>query len=95
MKRFLFLSSAIALTLISCKKEYTCSCVQTVTTSAYEQYGTYHPQATTANTFSNTIKAKQDEVESKCKKGENLNIQTYGTGEAQRTVTETVTCEVL
>jgi len=94
MKHILFILTIFSFTLLSCKKDYTCSCVQTYTTTAYVQYGTHHPQSTTVSSFSNTYKAKKDEAESICKKSESLNIQNYGSGESFRTATETVTCEV-
>jgi hypothetical protein len=92
MFRISFIFSVIFFTLVSCKKEYTCSCQQTYITTAYTQYGTYYPQSTTSNSFQNTFKDKEDGAIRKCKNIEKLSINTYGTGQAQRTSTETVEC---
>jgi hypothetical protein len=92
MYRICFVFLIFCLTLVSCKKEYTCSCQQTYITTAYTQYGTYYPQSTTSNSFQNTFKGKEDEVTRNCKNFEKLSINTYGSGQAQRTSTETVEC---
>lgn len=84
----------LSFTLASCKKEYTCKCTQTYITTGYTQFGTYHPQSTTASTFQNTFKAKKDDAETSCKNFERVTINTYGSGESQRTATETVECEL-
>lgn len=95
MLRFTFLVLALSFTLVSCKKNYTCSCVQTVTTTAYTQYGTYYPQKTTANTFKNFLKNTEDKAESACKNFENFRMDNYGSGESYRTTTESTECELL
>ncbi len=84
----------IGAALLSCKKEYTCSCQQTYITTAYIQYGNYHPQSTISSSFKNTYKAKEDDARTSCKNFEKVAINTYGTGESQRTATETVVCEL-
>jgi hypothetical protein len=94
MLRILGFLSLFSLTFTSCKKDYTCACQQTVTTTAYTQYGTYYPQKTDINTFKNFTKTKKDKADSWCKNFENVRANTYGTGESQRTVTEVTTCEV-
>lgn len=92
--RILFLFVFFSLGLVSCKKEYTCSCLQTYITTAYTQYGTFHPQSTTASEFKNAYKGKDEDAKSFCRSFERINIDTYGSGEAQRTATETVECEL-
>lgn len=94
MKRLTLFIALSSLALLSCKKDYTCACQQTVTTTAYMQYGTYYPQKTDIYTFKNFTKTKKDKADSWCKSFENVRANTYGTGESQRTVTEVTTCEV-
>lgn len=94
MKRiivFLMLSSLLA---VSCKKDYTCSCATTVVTTAYTQYGVYHPQQTDIYPFKNTWKSKEDDAIKRCKDFEKVQASTWGSGEAQRTMTETTACEL-
>lgn len=80
--------------LVSCTKEYTCSCQQTYVTTGYMQYGTYKPQTTTSSNFKNTFSGKEDDALKSCKNFEKLTIDTYGSGESQRTATEIVECEL-
>lgn len=86
--------SILSVALISCKKDYTCSCQQTYITTGYTQYGVYHPQSTTSSNFKNTYKAKEDVAKTSCKNFERVTINTYGSGESHRTATETVECEL-
>lgn len=95
MKKLLFLFAISGgFMLSSCKKDFSCACVQTYTTTAYTQFGVYRPPTTSATTFRNTYEAKKDEGESICNGYESVTINTYGTGEAQYTATTTVTCEL-
>lgn len=94
MYRISLILLILSTTLVSCKKEYTCTCQQTYITTAYTQFGVFHPQSTSSSTFRNTFKAKKADAEQICRNSENLSINTYGTGEAQRTATETVECEL-
>lgn len=94
MTRNLLVFVLATLFLGSCKKDFSCSCVQTYTTTGYIQFGVYRPPTTTASTFRNTYTAKKDEGESMCNAYESLTINTYGTGESQYTATTTVTCEL-
>ncbi len=80
--------------LTSCKKEYTCSCQQTYVTTAYTQYGQFHPQSMSTTNFKNTWKLKEDAAKSNCKNYEKVSVNTYGSGESQRTATETIECEL-
>ncbi len=93
MKQYLIIFSLLSLAIVSCKKDYTCTCVQTSTTTAYTQYGVYHPQSITASTFRNTFKAKKDEAESICNNWESTTINSYGSGESHRTMSTIVSCE--
>lgn len=81
--------------IISCKKEYTCGCVQIVTVPAYTYGGEVHPQQVTINSFSNTFKSKKKDAESGCKQGESFNSypSTYA-DQGQGPTTEIVTCEL-
>lgn len=94
MFRLILIFSTLGITLLSCKKEYTCSCQQTVVTTPYIQFGVYYPQSTTSTGFKNTIKDKEDKAKSACKNYESVRINTWGSGESQRTTTETVECEL-
>lgn len=94
MIKLTFIFSILCVALISCKKNYTCSCQQTYITTAYTQYGVYHPQSTTSSNFKNTYKEKEAVANTKCKDFERVTINTYGSGESQRTATETIECEL-
>lgn len=94
MIRALFMLTIVSFTLLSCKKDYTCSCEQTYVTTAYTQYGVFHPQSTTASTFKNSFKDKEDKAKKSCKNFENYQVDTYGSGESQRTATTIVKCEL-
>lgn len=94
MIRTLLMLAVVGLSFTSCKKDYTCKCVQTYVTTAYTQYGIYHPQSTTASTYSNTFRGKEDDAESWCRNSESYSVNTYGSGEAQRTATTVVDCEL-
>lgn len=94
MMRPLFISILLVSTMISCKKDYTCTCVQTNVTTSYSEYGNYYPQTITSNTESNSLNSKKNDAASKCKKYDRINVETHGDGNSQRTVTETVTCEI-
>ena len=48
----------------SCKKEYTCGCVQTVTVPAYTYNGQDYPEQITINSFTNTFKSKKKDADS-------------------------------
>ncbi len=84
----------LGFSLTACKKEFSCACVQTYTTTGYTQFGVYRAPTTTATTFRNSYEAKKDEGESICNSYESVTINTYGTGEAQYTATNTITCEL-
>lgn len=95
MIRLFFPLVVLIVLTTSCKKDYTCSCVQTNTTTAYTQYGKFYPQKTDANTFKNTYRTrKKDEAITSCKNNESFRMDTYGSGESQRTVTFDISCEV-
>lgn len=94
MIRSIFILTFLIFTLISCKKDFTCSCMQTNVTSAYSEYGNYYPETTTSETYSNSINSKKNESESNCKKSDGVSTETYGSGVSQRTVTATVVCEI-
>lgn len=81
--------------VVACKKNYTCSCLQTVTYPAYSYNGEDHPQEVIMNSFTNTYKSKKKEAESDCKMGES--VKTYPSTYAQwgqAPTTEVVTCEL-
>jgi hypothetical protein len=83
------------LLLVSCKKNYTCSCLQTVTVPAYTNGGQYYPEQITMNTVTNTFKSTKKDSESGCKMGESVN--SYPSPYAaigQGPTLEIVTCEL-
>jgi hypothetical protein len=94
MIRTIFILAILSITIISCKKDYTCTCQQTYITTAYTQNGVYNPQSTTSSTFRNTYKMKEEKAESNCNGFEKVSINTYGSGASQRTSTETVECDL-
>lgn len=94
MIRSLFILTVLSFTLISCKKDYTCSCVQTIINSPKTQNANSLPESTIINNNSHPLRAKKGEAESKCKIDEMNTTETFGSGNNQRVTTETVTCEL-
>ena len=83
------------ISLVSCKKEYACECVQTVTTPAYTNNGTVHPQEITVNSVTNSFKSTKENADSACKQGES--ITSYPSPYAsigQGQTLETVSCSL-
>lgn len=83
------------LLITSCKKNYTCSCLQTVTVPAYTYNGQNYPQQISFNTFTNYFEAKEKEAESICNYGESVNSypSTYA-AQGQGQTIETISCEI-
>jgi hypothetical protein len=81
--------------LVSCKKDYTCSCVQTNTEPAYSYNGQDHPAVIRVNTITNTFKSKKKDAESGCKQGEYIHsyLSPYA-AQGQGPIVETLTCEL-
>ena len=96
MKRLNHFVLFLGIVLIcSCKKQYTCGCVQTVAVPAYSYNGQDYPEQITINSFTNTFKSKKKDAESGCKQGES--IKSYPSPYAawgQGPTVETVTCEL-
>ncbi len=81
--------------MVSCKKNYTCSCLQTVTVPAYTNGGVYHPEQITMNTITNTFTSTKKDSESGCKMGESIHSYTSPyEAQGQGPTVETVTCEL-
>jgi hypothetical protein len=81
---------------VSCKKNYTCTCVQTYNAPAYTYNGVDHPADIRINTFTNTFKSTKKDSESGCKMGESIHSypSTYE-AQGQGPTVETVTCELI
>jgi len=94
VKRYLVILAVVA--LYSCKKNYTCQCVQVYTVPAFTTNdGQYHPEEITVNTITNVFKSKKKDAESGCKMGESFN--TYPSpysSQGQGQSTEVVSCEL-
>lgn len=97
MKKSLYLINALAIITIltSCKKEYTCSCLQTYTEPGYSYNGQNYQQYTTINSVNFSYKAKKKDAESVCKKNEYVKTYpaTYA-AQGQGPFVETFTCEM-
>jgi hypothetical protein len=94
-KHKLILLAMMIFVFASCKKNYTCQCLQTVTVPAYTFNGQYHPEQITTNTITNTFKSKPKEAESGCNMGES--IRSYSSpyvAQGQGPTVEIVTCEL-
>lgn len=81
--------------LSSCKKDYVCECVQTVTVPAYTYNNQTYPQQVTINSITNPFKSKKKDAESGCKQGESIRsypspYAAYGQGPT----IEVITCEL-
>ncbi|MBL0316773.1 MAG: hypothetical protein IPP69_13815 [Flavobacteriales bacterium] len=81
--------------MVSCKKDYVCKCVQTVTVPGYTNGSTVYPQQVIVNSVTNTFQSKPKEAESGCNQGEYINsypspYESVGQGPT----VETVTCGV-
>ena len=83
------------LSLVSCKKDYSCQCVQTITVPAYTYNNQTYPQQVTINTITNTFKSKKKDAESGCKQGES--IRSYPSpyaAQGQGPTIEALTCDL-
>ena len=100
MKYLILISSKLIIVLFfflvtSCKKEYTCTCIQTVVVPTYTNNGQVYSQQVNVSTFSNSFKSKKNESELICKKGESVKTypSTYSNLGQGQTV-ETINCEL-
>jgi len=97
-QKFILMHLAIIaglLLMVSCKKTYTCSCLQTVTVPAYTNGGQNYPEQITMNTVTNSFTSTKKDSESGCKMGES--VRSYPSPYAEQgqgPTVETVTCEL-
>lgn len=67
MKKTLAIAFIGALTLVSCKKDYTCTCTSTTYTPEFSYGGsTYQDESTTTTSSSSTINDKKDDAKASC-----------------------------
>lgn len=81
--------------LNSCKKDFVCQCVQTVTVPAYTYNNQTYPQQVTINTITNTFKSKKKDAVSGCKQSES--IRSYPSpyaAQGQGPTIEALTCDL-
>jgi hypothetical protein len=100
MKRQKFTLSSLVIVagllfLVSCKKDYVCSCVQTNTEPAYSYNGEDHPALIRVNTITNTFKSLKKNAESGCKQAEYIHTTISPlSAQGQGPIVETFTCEL-
>jgi hypothetical protein len=81
---------------VSCKKNYTCTCVQTHTEPAYSYNGVDHPADIRINTVTNTFKSTKKDSESGCKMGESINsYPSPYAAQGQGPIVDEVSCELI
>jgi len=96
MKSLIFTFSIVCLiTLGSCQKTYTCSCVQTYIEPAYSYNGTNYQAVTNISTTNNYFKSKKKNAESGCKLGESItSTPSPKANQGQGNIITTVSCEL-
>lgn len=66
MKKVIFTAGIAALTLVSCKKDFTCSCESESTTPAYTMQGESVPAASAKSIGNTAITDTRKKAEQKC-----------------------------
>lgn len=84
----LFVLLLMAVTVYSCKKDYTCACTQVY----YEPPTQTDPAYISTTSFANTIHEKEDQARAYCEA--NNSVSNGPTGQPGVLSTTTVTCEL-
>jgi hypothetical protein len=81
--------------LSSCKKDYACECVVTVSVPGYTIDGETFPPLVTTSSVTNTFKSKKKDAEAGCNQGESVTSYTSPfVFEGQGETVESVTCSL-
>ncbi len=96
MKKTLTIAFIAALTLVSCKKDYACSCTSTTHQPEFSSGGTvYQQESTTTSTSSTTIKDKKKDAKASCEsKNGTSSVASPWAGAGAEPTTITVSCSI-